>query len=266
MSGLDYSTENLGAQALNTTAQLNQISNTYVGIWNLENTNSSIPVNVEFRSSQNAHSSNKIGGTDRRQRVAEADIAPGGRYRSIVKLFLRYASQRESDPWTIATGWLIAPDLIVTAGHSAFDWSHKMGRLAQVKVYVGYNGRASAWDPTSVQFQQGRQVATTTEWLKSKGFRGYNLAFIKVQNPFTGIVPIKFQDTPRSGISSLGVVGYAGDIVDFSTGEKGARMYESFSNTRWNLEDSEYTMLEYDIDSYGGKWSDLATVQNVNNI
>lgn len=182
-----------------------------------------------------------------------------------MKLFLRYASQKESDPWMIATGWLIAPDLIVTAGHSAFDWSYKMGRLAQVKAYVGYNGRASAGDPTSVQFQPGGQVATTAEWLRSKGIRAYNLAFIKVQKPFTGIVPINFQDTPRSGISSLGVVGYAGDIVDDSTGENGARMYESFSNTGWNLEDSEYTMLEYDIDSYGGKWSDPATVQNVIN-
>lgn len=173
-----------------------------------------------------------------------------------MKLFLRYANQKANDPWMIATGWLIAPDLIVTAGNSAFDWSYKMGRLTQVKAYVGYNGRASAEDPnSSVQFQQGDQVATTAEWLRSKGIRAYNLAFIKVRQPFTGIVPIKFQDTPRNGLSSLGVVGYAGDIADQFTGETGARMYESFSNTRWNLEDSEYTMLEYDIDSYGGKLS-----------
>lgn len=176
---------------------------------------------------------------------------------AIVKLFLRYASQEPNDPWITATGWLIAPDLIVTAGHSAFDWFYKMGRLTQVKAYVGYNGRASAEDPTSsVQFRQGNQVATTAEWLRSRGVRAYNLAFIKVHQPFTGIVPVKFQDTPRTGRSSLGVVGYAGEIADQSTGEKGARMYESFSNTRWNLEDSEYSMLEYEIDSYGGKLSE----------
>lgn len=156
----------------------------------------------------------------------------------------------------MATGWLIAPDLIVTAGHCAFDWSFKMGRLTQVKVYVGYNGRRSAENPTSsVQFRQGDQVATTVEWLRSKGTRAYDLAFITVQQPFTGIVPIHFQDTPRSGTSYLGVVGYAGDIADQDTGEKGARMYESFSNTTWNIEDSEYTMLEYGLDSNGGKLS-----------
>lgn len=173
---------------------------------------------------------------------------------AIVKLFLRYASQKASDPWMIATGWLIAPDLIVTAGHSAFDWSFKMGRLTKVKAYVGYNGISSAEDPTSsVQFQQGDQVATPVEWLRSKGTKAYNLAFITVQQPFTGIVPIQFQDTPRSGMTSLGVVGYAGDIADQDTGEKGARMYESFSSTTWNIEDSEYTMLEHGLDSYGGK-------------
>ncbi|MCJ1265004.1 hypothetical protein MMC22_004879 [Lobaria immixta] len=241
MPGLDYTIESLGAQGLSTASQLNRISDTYVGIWNLENTSSSVPVSVEYRPSKSPRSSSGIGGTDERQLVADADVAPGGKYRSIVKLFLRYASQEPNDPWITATGWLIAPDLIVTAGHSAFDWFYKMGRLTQVKAYVGYNGRASAEDPTSsVQFRQGNQVATTAEWLRSKGVRAYNLAFIKVHQPFTGIVPVKFQDTPRTGRSSLGVVGYAGDIADQSTGEKGARMYESFSNTRWNLEDSEY--------------------------
>ena len=185
---------------------------------------------------------------------------------AIVKLFLRYAGQKASDPWIIATGWLIAPDIIVTAGHSAFDWFYKGGRLTQVKAYVGYIGRASAEDPTlSVQFQQGNQVATTAEWLRRKGVRAYNLAFIKVQQPFTGIVPINYEDTPRSGLSSLGVVGYAGDIADQATGENGARMYESFANTSWDLEDSEYSMLEYDIDSSGGKLSRSCNCPNIAN-
>lgn len=81
MPGLDYATENLGAQGLNAAAQLNQISDTYVGIWNLENTSSSVPVNVEFRPSKSLRSSNGIGGTDGRQPVDNADVAPGGKYR-----------------------------------------------------------------------------------------------------------------------------------------------------------------------------------------
>ena len=153
----------------------------------------------------------------------------------------------------IATGWLIAPNLIVTAGQSAYDWSHKMGRLIQVKAYIGYNGKAAAGDP-NVQFQQGSRVVTTAEWLRSKGIRGRNVAFIKIEQPFSGVVPIKFEDTPKSGFTSLGVVGYAGDLTDINTGEKGALMYEMFFNASWDLEDSEYTMLEYPFDTYGGKY------------
>ena len=152
----------------------------------------------------------------------------------------------------MATGWLIAPDLIVTAGHSAFDWSYKLGRLTQVKAYIGYNGKNSTNDSGSVQFRQGERVATTVEWLRSKGIRAYDLAFIKVQQAFTGIVPIGFKDTPKSGPASLGLVGYAGDLADNYTGEKGAHMYEMFASANWNLEDSDYTMLEYAMDSFGG--------------
>lgn len=177
---------------------------------------------------------------------------------AIVKLFLRYANQKASDPWAIATGWLIAPDLIVTAGNSAFDWPCKLGRLTHAKAYIGYNGKASVNNPTSsTQFRQGDQVATPAEWLRSRGIRSYNVAFIKVDQPFTEAIPFDFQDTPPNGTSSLGIVGYAGDIADQNTGEKGAHIYEMFSNISWNLEDSEYSMLEYNIDPYGGKFSEI---------
>lgn len=171
-----------------------------------------------------------------------------------MKLFFRYTNQKASDPWTIGTGWLIEPDLIVTAGHYAFDWSYKKGRLTQVKAYIGYNGKASVDDPQiATQFRQGSQVATPSEWLRSKGMKAYDVAFIKVRQPFTGIVPFEFEDTPRSALSSIGLVGYAGDLTDRFSGEKGAHVYEVFQNTEWNLEKSEYTMLEYVLDPYGGE-------------
>lgn len=82
MPGLDYTIESLGAQGLSTASQLNRISDTYVGIWNLENTSSSVPVSVEYRPSKSPRSSSSgIGGTDERQLVADADVAPGGKYR-----------------------------------------------------------------------------------------------------------------------------------------------------------------------------------------
>lgn len=130
----------------------------------------------------------------------------------------------------MATGWLAAPDLVITAGQSAYDWSYKMGRLIQVKAYVGYNGKASIGDP-NVQFEQGSRVATTAEWLRSKGVSAYDIAFIKLQQPFSRAIPIKFEDTPKSGLASLGVVGHVEDLVDKYIGEKGAHMYEVFSDT-----------------------------------
>lgn len=81
MPSLDYAIKNLGAQGLSAANQLNQISDTYVGIWNLENTSSSVPEKVEFRPSEGFRSSYGIGGTDERQLVADADVAPGGKYR-----------------------------------------------------------------------------------------------------------------------------------------------------------------------------------------
>lgn len=81
MPGSDYAFESLDAQGLNAGAPLNQISNTYVGIWNLENTTSSVPVNVEFRPSQNRHRSSRAASTEGRHLVADAHVAPGGKYR-----------------------------------------------------------------------------------------------------------------------------------------------------------------------------------------
>ena len=180
-----------------------------------------------------------------------------------MKLFLRYTNQKASDPWVVTTGWLIAPDLIVTAGHSVFDWTYKKGRLTQAKAYIGYNGKASFDDlKFAVQFQPGSQVATPSEWLKGNGMKAYDLAFIKVQQPFTGIVPIKFDDTPKSALSTIGLVGYAADIIDQRSGEKGAHLYEIFQNTNWNLENSEYTMLEYALDPYGGKHFEFSDCSN----
>lgn len=81
MPGLEYTMENLGVPGLNAGAPLNQISNTYVGIWNLENTTSSVPVNVEFRPSRSNRSSSGAAGMNGQKLVADADVAPGGKYR-----------------------------------------------------------------------------------------------------------------------------------------------------------------------------------------
>ena len=51
---------------------------------------------------------------------------------------------------------------------------------------------------------------------------------MQLDQPFQGIVPIQFTETPAKGNMELGVVGYPGDLSDKQTGEKGAHMYEMF--------------------------------------
>ena len=128
-----------------------------------------------------------------------------------------------------------------------------MGRLTSVKAYVGYEGAKSVDDPKSaVQFRRGLQVATTSEWLRAKGSKAYDVGFIKVEKPFTGVTPIKYKDTPKAGQAVIGVVGYPGDLADPDSRERGAFMYEMFINTTWDLETAENNMLEYEIDTFGG--------------
>lgn len=155
----------------------------------------------------------------------------------------------------MGTGWLIKPDLLVTAGHCVFDWGHGLGRLVEAKCYIGYDGEASINDPKAqVQFRRGVQIATSSEWLRAKGAKAYDVGFIKVETPFTGIIPIKYTDTPASGQAMIGVVGYPGDLADPTTREHGASMYEMFVNVSWDLNTAENNMLEYEIDTFGGRF------------
>lgn len=56
----------------------------------------------------------------------------------------------------MATGWLINNDTIVTAGHCSYDWSHSLGRMTNVKAYIGYRGKESIKDSShAVQFRIG---------------------------------------------------------------------------------------------------------------
>ena len=81
MSSVGRIAENLGSEALNNVVTLNQISDNYLGIWNLENTSSDVPADVEFLPYKNGHFNSRINGIDKRQQVADADILPGGKYR-----------------------------------------------------------------------------------------------------------------------------------------------------------------------------------------
>ena len=170
---------------------------------------------------------------------------------AIVKLFIHYEFQKPGG-WAMGTGWLIKPDVFVTAGHCSYDWSHKLGRATEVKAYIGYDGHQSEKD-SSVQFRHVKKIVTTEGWVKTKGQKSFDVSFMQVDAPFTGITPVRYEETPSQGSFMLGVVGYPGDLSDKGTGEKGAHMYEMFLPTDFDLSTQADTMLEYQIDTFGGK-------------
>ena len=128
----------------------------------------------------------------------------------------------------MGTGWLVKPDVLVTAGHCTYDWSHALGRATEVKAYIGYNGKASVSSKGgNVQFRTGKRIVTPEGWLKERGAKNFDVGFIQVNEPFTGITTIKYKNTPAEGEETLGVVEYPGDLKDKNR-EKGACMYEMF--------------------------------------
>ncbi|KAK3370999.1 ATP synthase F1 [Lasiosphaeria ovina] len=192
---------------------------------------------------------------DGRKKVADDYFTKtDGKYRAIVKLFLLFEQQVSELPddeaaWPIASGFLIADDIVVTAGHCAFDYSHGLRRLVKVRAYVGYKGHD---DLSDTEARWGTAVATTVKWCAGIGDEPADVAFIKLEKPFE-TVKNKFTctQTPVSKENAdLGVVGYPGDIMD--GGERGARMYEMFAATTYNLTTSDHNMLQYKIDTYGG--------------
>ena len=150
------------------------------------------------------------------------------------------------------------------------QWSHKLGRATEIKAYIGYKGKGSVNDQ-NVQFRTAKRIVTTEGWLKAKGAKNFDVGFVQVNKPFTGIKPFTFTETPSRGDLTLGVVGYPGDLEDKRTKEKGALMYEMFLpvslvtriclcrrlltllQTQYDLATQADTMLEYQIDTFGGE-------------
>ena len=172
---------------------------------------------------------------------------------AIVKLFLKYANQKPGDErWGHGTGWLIRPDVLVTAGHCSYDYRDQLGRVTEIKAFIGYEGKDSI-GRGDVQFRRGKKVATTSGWLTGKKSRKNDVSFVQLDRPFTGITPIKFIETPDHGSFTLGVVGYPGDKKQGE--EIGPHMYEEFAETDFSLEESDFHMLDYKVSTFAGKKS-----------
>ncbi|KAK4164694.1 trypsin-like cysteine/serine peptidase domain-containing protein [Cladorrhinum sp. PSN259] len=202
---------------------------------------------------------------DNRTPVDETDYQDGGKYRSVVKLIMRYEGQAKDDRrWAIGTGWLVAPDTLITAGHCVFDRSGDgkgLGRVTHMKTYIGYCGSDSVNRPNStVQARRAVKTVTTAEWVKI-GDRRYDVAFVKVDRPFEGKIradngsslrTFAIQETPvKQRGALLGVVGYPGD--KYLNKEKGAQMYELFETVDYDLATSQGNMLQYRISTFKGQ-------------
>ena len=176
---------------------------------------------------------------------------------------MRYEGQKASEKgYAMGTGWLVAPDILVTAGHNVFDWSgfgRGLGRAVEIRCFIGYHGRKHIDSPI-VQSRMAKNVVTTAEWVTARGNRHRDVAVIQVDRPFEGDLRLfTYSNTPSQDNAMLGVVGYPGDkfiVDDEDREEKGAEMYEMFSSQIYDLKGPEnpLDMLEYYISTFGGKY------------
>ncbi|RAH62275.1 hypothetical protein BO85DRAFT_474778 [Aspergillus piperis CBS 112811] len=182
-----------------------------------------------------------------------------------ITLFMRYEGQEPDDQrHAMGTGWLVRDDTLVTAGHCAFDWSQNdgkgFGRAIEVKAYIGYNGKMSINDP-NVLFRHGVQIVTTEGWLQSGVNRHHDVAFIRLDRPFTNVTTLfKPTETPLISKDIIGVVGYPGDMQ--MDREFGAQIYEEFKTVERDRRKAANQMLEYRIDTYKGQSGSPVLVQN----
>ncbi|KAK1974680.1 hypothetical protein LZ30DRAFT_764640 [Colletotrichum cereale] len=189
-----------------------------------------------------------IDGVDRRIRAVKGDFMDNGRYRckgssTVVKIFTRFDDVKKgTSMWMMGTGWLVRPDLLVTAGHVVYDWNKGLGESQEIRCYIGYNGRASIGEPY-VQSRSATKIVTTAEWLSDKVDRTRTK---DVNHPFEGNLSLfKYTINTPIAVSKviLGVVGYPGDkyLTNDETGEE-----ETGAEIPRN-------MIEYRISTYGGR-------------
>ncbi|KAK4460582.1 hypothetical protein QBC42DRAFT_229290 [Cladorrhinum samala] len=238
-------------------------TSTYVGVAGTWAMNTSKPAPKPEKSFATDGTPESVFDPDHRSLVDENDIKDGGKYRSIVKLQMRYEGQPEEDTaYAMGTGWLISPDTLVTAGHNVFDWSgygQGLGRAVHIKAYIGYHGRENVESPI-VQSRVAKEIVTTAEWIMSRENRHRDVAIIRVDRPFEGNLRcFTYKSTPKLAEEMIGVVGYPADkVLQYEDGrqEKGAQMYEQFNDVVYNIETDAKNpqgMIKYRISTFGGQ-------------
>ncbi|KAK0369751.1 ATP synthase F1 [Colletotrichum limetticola] len=227
-------------------------------IWTLQSSTPELPADSAILPDDGTIGMESVFGKDKRRLVEPQDFADGGKFRSIVKIQARFNSGNDQTIWMMGTGWLVSPDTVVTAGHVVYDWRNRWQAAIEIKCFIGYSGLASV-GTSKVQGRFGEHVVTTAHWVNGNNKRAHDVAFLKLNRPFTGnLRTIPFQDTPTNGIGlRLGVVGYPGDKhFQHPSGdddEEGAQMYEEFTRVNYSIQDSERKMIEYHISTFSGQ-------------
>ena len=166
----------------------------------------------------------------------------------VLKVHVKY--NKTDKDWTAGTGWLLKDDLVVTAGHVAYDREH--GRAVSLNTYVGYQGLGSV-GTKDVQKRRGTRVVILEEYYRHYN-RTYDVALVKLEEPFQKVQPFTHCDTPKQGKAHIGVVGYPGDKGrNGKRGDLGPFMYEEFVETSWALSEPNSYLLQYAISTFGGK-------------
>ncbi|KAH3980191.1 hypothetical protein HBH70_148400 [Parastagonospora nodorum] len=225
------------AQALAFTATINALP-TFAGVWDLDETKDEFPTSTTFIPHKNPGQESVMEG-DGRTPVDPEEFAVGGKYSSILKLFINYENL-PNNSYAHGTGWLIRPDLMVTAGHNVYSWRRTNvrlpGRAREIKAYADYNGAKNISDAS----------------LNSASSRPRDFALVQFYRPFTDVTPFQYIETPATADLQLRVAGYPADLKDQETGERGGKMYELFEETKSDITANSDRMLAHYIDSEGG--------------
>lgn len=181
----------------------------------------------------------------------------GGIYRSIVKLLVYLAGSDSDNPeWYMGSGWLITPDIVVTAGHNVYKGDgNGSGKATVIECHIGYHGRESVGEGDT-QTRYAKRCVTPAEWIyTSKDNSHRDFAFIQVDKPFTGNLRLfSYEKTPQTGIEMLGVVGYPGDrFIEDSHGKDWGAVMCKDSNRVGCRRKNTSTMLTYNISTYPGQ-------------
>lgn len=180
---------------------------------------------------------------DIRMPVKEADVRPGGKYHSILKLFFWSGA---SEAWTTATGWLLKDDLVVTAAHCIYNNNQ---RATCVKACIGYSASLRLTDISAGEQRFVKRIALPFEWIDA-GTEQHDVAFLQLNSPFENATPI-VRDTPEiNARQQFTIIGYP---TDLGTGEEpGGEMYEMKISRDINLERTRRNILAYQGDIQGG--------------